>query len=128
MEGWLRVEELRSGLDLSLIRSAVGYGRSGETLIVPMDRKRFKISLLLGTGLELFLVSGDGWIWRGAPKWAQLPGIYVALNLASGLGINNLDLAVGIMIVVTFLVQAPLFSFLIYLLLILAARFRSVSS
>jgi hypothetical protein len=127
MEGWLRIEELRSSLDLSLVSSAVGYrkGVSADSAYGPKEIQNFPASW---DGLELFLVCGHGWIWHGAPRWAQLPGIYVALNVASGLGINNLDLAVGIIIVVTFLVQAPLFSLLIYFLIILAARFRNVPS
>ena len=84
MEGWLRVEELRSGLDLL---DAVGSGlqkerRNPDCACGP---KETQISLLLGRwNYSLFAVMGGS----GTVLHATA-GIYVALNLASGLGVNH---------------------------------------
>src|SRR5208283_2621872 len=98
-------------------------GECGET--VEVDRKILTRALILGTALEAILIAGDDWVWRGAPAWAQQPGLYVGFELASVSGLHNLTRELGLAVVVAFLIQVSLFSAATYLLMLCFRRIRA---
>jgi len=101
-----------------------------------VDRKKMVVALLLGFGLETILMfAGDNFLPHRLMNWTQLPGIDLAAYPARFLWrpveemFQGLHIKLGlfglepvIWIAGTFLIQAVIFSSLIYLLPMFFAR------
>jgi len=105
-----------------------------------VDRKKMVVALLLGFGLETILMfAGDDFLPHRLMYWTQLPGIDLAAYAARFLWrpveemfrglIESLHIKLGLLglepviwIAGTFLIQAAIFSSLIYLVPMFFAR------